>query len=661
MNDFTTKTFKHVCPLSCPSSCTMSSYVENNQLLHIAGDCDHPYTNGKLCAKGFSFVHKNRHLDRLKYPYYQKEKGSGNFKQITWERAFEIIASNLIDIYELSDNFLPLALLKGSGNKGIHHFVTDEFFSCIGETIGIISSTNVTTDYDLADYKTGFNTLINPSDIRFSSVIIIWGANPAATNIHLVPFLLEAKAKNAKIIVIDPIYTQTAELANLYIQIKPGTDGALANVLTKAIIDIGGVDFDFLERYSYGFDQFLGALKEIDSKQFIQACGIDTKTFDLLLSWCKSAKAISHIIGFGLIKHINSKNTIRTIEALAAVRGDFHKKGGGMLLRQNDALIFNNQLVGVNRNVTMNQLLSLNMESEIKMLWIACANPMIQNPNTSIVEQLLRDIPFVVTVDQFLTETAKMSNLILPTTTHFEEMDVVVNAWHHVMTVNEKAVPPYFESKSEWHIMKELAQKLNKYQNDLCSFPIHSSEEEYLNAQFNDKVYSRYKVRSIEDLKGKLMTLNVQKDTKGCKYHFCRGKDNSENTNSPPIYVAGKSPTTDYPFWLISSHHPYMLNSQFHYLRLSDKEYSLVEINSEVAKKLKIFNGEVIRVFNNQAKIEIKAVHSDRVPANVLLLCDGTFSNSSDNVNQLVPLIESDSNEYGVFPFYDTFVNIEKW
>lgn len=343
MTNFTAKTYKNVCPINCPISCTMISHVENNHLFHITGDPSNPFTKGKLCAKGFSYIEKINHPDRLKFPYYQEVKGTGKFKKITWEKAYDLIMNKIVNIHKKDNNFLPLALYKGSGNIGVHHFVTDDFFSSIGKTTRVMGSPLLTTGIEAIQYDVGAVQMSDPSMIGHASLITIWGANPAATNIYLVPILLEAKGKGAKIIVIDPVYTQTAELADLYIQILPGTDGALANVLIKGMIENDTVDREFLENYTIGFDSFLESIKRINTQEYLGKCGVTKKAIDLLLNLLKDAETVSYIVGFGLQKHSNGGQIIRAIDAVAAIHGDIGKLGGGIFLCQRDSLIFNNQ------------------------------------------------------------------------------------------------------------------------------------------------------------------------------------------------------------------------------------------------------------------------------------------------------------------------------
>ena len=251
MNHQGAKTYRNVCPRNCPSSCTMISHIENDSIHHIAGDINHPYTKGKLCAKGFSYAEKNNHRDRLKYPYYQKVKGSGKYIQITWEKAFQLMIRELLNIHHQFDSFLPLALFKGSGNIGVHHYVTDDFFSNLGETTRMFSSSSLFSGLNTTESDTIAVNGPDPSTIKEASMIIIWGANPAATNIHLIPYIIEAKVRGAKIVVIDPLYTQTAELADLYIQLRPGTDGAFASLLIKHLIEKNACDKSFIRNGFY--------------------------------------------------------------------------------------------------------------------------------------------------------------------------------------------------------------------------------------------------------------------------------------------------------------------------------------------------------------------------------------------------------------------------
>lgn len=672
MNKQTNLTYKHVCPRNCPSSCTMISYVENNQVKHITGDPYHPYTGGKLCAKGFSYIEQNSHQDRLKHPYYQKVKGSGKFKQITWEKAYELITNELIKIHKQYGTFLPLALYKGFGNIGIHHDVTEKFFSSLNETTRIMGASALLNNPQLFDHLWKKN-LTDPTTIVDADIIIIWGANPAVSNIHLIPFIIEAKLKGAKIVVIDPLYTQTVEFADLFIQLRPNTDMIFSYRLIKYLLESRHYQKSFIKQHTTGFAQFYPALQQLNVEEAFTQCDVPNEAVELLLSWLAEAKVVSYIVGTGIQKHVDSVTTIQAIETLAVIRGDIGKKGGGLFFKYNDPILIANQrlhepnsnerIIHLNR---LNNYSGTNRQYPIEMLWISCGNPLIQDVNPNSFKQFLLEVPFVVTVDRFMTPTAQMSNLVLPTTSHFEESDIVISNWHGQIALNEKAIPPYFNSKSEWTIMTELASQLKEHTSLSCPFPIYRSEEEYLNAQFTDEIISRYHIENLHALKNGTNPAPFSTDEDELftesKYHFYVPSELVANNHSFSLHTNERA--ADYPFWLITPHHPYMLNSQFHYLNLSDVKEAFVNIHPDIGTKLGITDGEIVRVFNEQGSIQIKAKFSKYVPKDIVMIYQGWYTNSHVTINNLISELQSvhddpSSPNHG-FAFYNTFVNVGK-
>ncbi|WP_338469717.1 molybdopterin-dependent oxidoreductase [Niallia sp. XMNu-256] len=662
MNHRKVRKYHNVCPRNCPSSCTMISHIENDSIHHITGDIRHPYTKGKLCAKGFSYAEKNNHRDRLKYPYYQKVKGSGKFIQITWEKAYQLIISELLNIHHQFSSFLPVALFKGSGNIGVHHYVTDDFFSSLGETTRMFSSSYLFSS--LHSIGTHNEAMIgrDPSSIKEASMIIIWGANPAATNIHLIPYIIEAKIKGAKIIVIDPLYTQTAELADLFIQLRPSTDGAFASLLIKHLIEKQAYDKRFLKVDDC--KEFINLLNEINEEEYLTICDVSKEALTLLLTWLIDAETVSYVVGTGLQKHSNFRQTMNWIEQLAFIHEDIEKVGGGIFFRDHDSMIFNNQtpekLLRNNRIMSVNNKGKLT-DPPIKMLLISCANPLTQEPDSRAVERFLKEIPFVITIDQFMTPTAQMSNLILPTTTHFEEMDVIISWWHKGIALNEKAISPYYESRSEWKIMTELAEKLNGHLSSLSTFPVSSSEEEYLNAQFNDEVLHLYSIRNVSDLIERQM-LGALHDFETNQHFSNKHKNELKSVSSKPMIK--DLPPKEYPFWFITPHHPYAFNSQFHFLNLSDESEALAVIHPNAATDLGITNGDIVKIYNEQACIEIKAICSKQVPKDIIMVYQGWYPNSDLTINELLPAEQDISSNQEFFSnnyaFFNTFVKVEK-
>lgn len=647
------KKVKHVCPKNCASSCSLISEVDHETLLHIKGDNTNFYTKGKLCQKGFSFKERNEHKDRLKYPLYQKKKGTNQFIKISWEDAYELICERIIEIEKKYNHFQPIAYYKGSGNIGIHHYIVDEFFSALQGT-KIIGSANM------------FNDEQSPIDVPYikqfdaatgikTPTIIIWGANPAATNIHLIPLLIDAKMRGAKLVVIDSIRSKTADLADLYIQLRPNTDLQLVQLMTKHVIEKKSFDDQVAKQRKIDWEQFIQSYEKMNAFILKEQCDIPHDALNKLLSLIQKNEQITYILGSGLQKYRNSCETIKAIETFATIRGDTKHQNAGIYMKNNSFKLFRNQ-----RQHTVHTLhtkdisfLSATENKHMDLLWITGANPLVQEANPSGLKEWLETIPFVVTVDHFLTPTAEMANLILPTTTFFEEMDIVISPWHRTLALNEQALAPYHETRSEWKIMTDIATKLQRHCSNMKEFPIFSNEEEYLNAQFTEQVATYYSVHNIDDLRKNhhQVSINRRHELDNIKerieqmsffslINHDNNKEISDNNEDEKL------------FFLITPHHPYKLNSQFHYLHLTDEKEATIEINTEVAKELHIHNGEIITIYNEHASINVKAIHSFRVPKDVLMFYQSWYPKSHIPINDL---IGNDTSS-----FYDVTVHVKK-
>ena len=207
-------------------------------------------------------------------------------------------------------------------------------------------------------------------------------------------------------------------------------------------------------------------------------------------------------------------------------------------------------------------------------------------------------------------------------------------------------------------MMTELARRLNQHLPSLCTFPIYSSEEEYLNAQFNHQVFNRYSVRNLSDLKERSMTGAISNT--GVQQEYSNIAKQNKDFNP----MMGKLPPTEYPFWFITPHHPYAFNSQFHFLNLHDEKEAFAVIHPQAAIDIGITNGGIVKIYNDQACIEMKALCSKQVPKDIVMVYQGWYPDSDVTINDLIPAKQEDpSKEESIFKndaFYDTFVNVQK-
>ena len=677
---------RHVCPRNCYDACGMLAYTSNGILKHVAGDPKHGYTNGKLCAKGYAYVNRVYSEDRLKYPMYQSKRGLGNWQVITWEKAIDIIAEKMLELNSRYGSNLSLALNKYSGNFGLLHLAAEGLFNSLGPTTQALGSPCWSAGLDATYYDFGRYTTSDPNQLAKAKLIILWGVNPAWTAVHSIPYIFQAQAAGAKVVVIDPIYTTTAKKADLYLQLTPGSDGALALALGKLIVSDKLQDEYFLRNHTSGWQQYLDYLNALDLDELVSYCGQSLATIQELASLIGKGSPVFNWIGFGMQRHVNGGQNIRAINALAALTGNIGRAGGGVHYAQQDTWSFNfdilcrsnsfpekeNRLVDINNFASV---LSSFTDPPVKMLWVSCRNPLTQDPQSQLMLELINKLELVVTVDQFLTPTAQKSNLVLPTTTHFEELDVVSSYWHHWIGINQQAIKPYWEAKSDLEICQLISQRLNQLCPQSCSFPSQGTAADFLDKEFSPSLYEALKISHWTELIEGPRRVNIPEvawsdldfDTPSGKFEFysTRAKDKG----LPPICSLTKtsgSPSPSYPFWLLTTHSQFGLNSQFQNLSwlLSINSQPLVLINPKTAEALGITNGMMVRVYNHLGQVVVAAKLAHEVAPDTLVCYQGWFPNRSFNINQLVTGLATDMGETitgskGV-AFYSTFVNLEK-
>src|SRR5919109_790379 len=253
----TTTTVRAACPQDCPDTCAMLVTVADGKAVEVRGDPDHPYTNGGLCVKVNNYLDRVYDPGRVLFPLRRTgPKGSGRFERITWDEALDEIATRFRGIV---DEFGPEAIMPVSylGTQGILNGlnVGDPFFAELGATISerTYCDSGSCTAYAMT---IGDTAGVDPESLVHSRFILVWACNIMSTNLHLWPYIIEARKRGAKVVVVDPVRTRTAAAADQHIPIRPGTDGALALAMAHVIIAEGLTDSDYVDKYTVGFAEF---------------------------------------------------------------------------------------------------------------------------------------------------------------------------------------------------------------------------------------------------------------------------------------------------------------------------------------------------------------------------------------------------------------------
>ena len=701
------QTFRNACPRNCYDTCSIKTYVKDGVMQFIEGAKESTYTNGGCCVKGNSYVRRVYSPDRIKYPMMQVGgKGSGTWKRISWDEAMDTIAKQLLKMKKEDGHLLGAALTKYSGNFGITHYGVEGMFNSIGYTTRLAGTPCWPAGIDAQNFDMGNMWCNDPEEMGDSKYIILWGANPASNSVHSMKYIYEAKRKGAKVVVIDPVFTEMASKATDWIQVKVGSDGLLALGMAKIIIDAGLHDKKWLKKNAKGFEEFATYLKTVKLEDVVEVTGLPLDLIQNLALGFAKADPATIWTGYGIQRHSNGGSIVRAIDALVAVTGNIGKYAGGSRYGHLDTWGFNYHALSqpkpegsvgyedatkmgefgghggggnseapkyndryLNINQTARSILTA--APKVKLLWVACKNPFAQDFDRNMLIKAFQSLEMVVVADQFYNETTKWADIVLPVATQFEEYDVNVSYWHYWLSINEQAIKPLYEVKSDIQIAAMLSQKMNAMEKGSCTFPQSVDTKKWTAKEFNAGIYEKFGIKSWEELtNGPVKAKKVipyadgKFQTPSGKYEFYSEKAKEFGHTALPEYLEVRKPYDK--FRLTTPHSRYSLHSQFQNLDWMEDIHPepFVYVNPADAKMKRVETGDTVAVFNKQGLLRVKAKVTDNVPEGTVMMYEQWYNNSIYNVNELVDDTSSDMGSYktgapGV-ALHDTYVNIRK-
>ena len=479
----TTITVDGACHHDCPDSCGWTATVDTSGPAPVAvklrGHPDHPYSQGELCPKVNRFLDRVYSPDRILHPMRRVgPKGSGEFERITWHEALDTIATEL---HRVIDEHGPAAILPYSdaGNQSLLSMFAagGRLWSHLGTTQVTGSVCGMTAAAGSASTN-GSGAGLEATDMVHSKLILLWGTNTRLTNRHLWPFIERARSNGARIVVIDPIRTLTAEAVDLergdrFVQPYPGTDVAMMLAMMHVIIRGGLVDTDWVERYTHGFDELAAAVADWTPERAAVECGVDATVIAELAHDVATTRPTAFRTLIGAEHHEHGAMFFRTLACLPALTGAWRDVGGGFSRSVGywtegqidwDALTL--PAPGPRREVNMNRLgevlagshLGTALDPPIHALVMWNVNPAVTIPNADLIRRgLERSDLFTVVHEQFLTDTARYADVVLPATTQLEADDVVFPWGHLWVTYNAAAIDPLGESCNNTELFRRIA------------------------------------------------------------------------------------------------------------------------------------------------------------------------------------------------------------
>jgi anaerobic selenocysteine-containing dehydrogenase len=481
------------CPHDCPDACGVLIAVEDGRATKIQGDPNHPVTRGFLCAKVAKYLDRVYSPDRVLYPMRriapkgisianagEGARATSAWQRISWDEALDEIASRFDKIVAEFGGEAILPYSYGGTLGALNGASMDRrFFTRLGASElerTICSSAGEAGLESVMGVKLG----TEPEQFVHSRYIIAWASNIHGNNVHLWPFIVEARRKGAKLVVIDPYRTRTAACADWYLPINPGTDAALALAMMHVIIGAGLHDADYVAKYTLGFDQLREKVKAYPPERVAQWTGISAEDIRKLAREYATTRPAVIRVNYGVQRSEGGGMATRAIAMLPCVTGSLKEVGGGIHLSTSGAFDLNKQALrrpdlrppGLNppRVVNMVELgnaLNTLSDPPLKALFVYNSNPAAVCPNhNEVVRGLKRPDLFTVVHEQFFTDTTDYADIVLPATTFFEHKDLQTAYGHYYLQVSDQAIEPLGECRSNVDLFRTLAARMGF--NDEC-------------------------------------------------------------------------------------------------------------------------------------------------------------------------------------------------
>jgi anaerobic selenocysteine-containing dehydrogenase len=464
--------FTTACPRNCYSTCGLRVTVEDGRLRRIEGEPGNQATATGPCLKGLSYIERVYAPDRVIHPL-RRVAGTGQFARVGWDDALGEIATALVRV---RDAHGPHAVLyyAGSGAKGLLNGVAASFWRMFGGCTTTYGDLCWPAGLEATRLTLGENEHNAPWDLANARLLVLWGKNAAETNVHQMRYVEEALARGATLVVVDPRRTETAERASLLVQPRPGTDGAIALAVAHLLVARGWVDATFVARHVHGFERFRDLVAGLTPAWAADVAGVPEATIHRLAELLGTTRPATICAGFGMQRYANSGQTLRAMIALLAITGNIGRPGAGWIFAnlrtqvfgEKDPMAFYPPATpgGVFRVSISTALLGPQMLSTegppLKFAWVERGNPIPQNPETPAVLRAFRALDFRVVVDEFLTDTAREADIVLPAKSLFEQTDVIGAYWHDYLQLKPRVIAPVGEVRPESEVYRALASRL---------------------------------------------------------------------------------------------------------------------------------------------------------------------------------------------------------
>jgi len=673
---------RSVCALDCPDCCSLLVTIENGRGSKLRGDPAHPVTRGFLCGKVAQYLEREYSPGRLLYPQRRTgPKGQGRFERISWEQALDTIATRLGAVAREfgPEAILPysyagtMGLLNGSGmdRRFFHRLGASRLDRTICSEAGIVGITRAL----------GVRHNTEPEQFRHARLILAWGANILGTNVHLWPFIMEARRQGARLYTIDPHRNRTGAASDRHYFIHPGSDTALALALMHVIVGEALYDADYVARYTDGFEGLRERVSEWNPARAAELTGIPAEEIAALAREYATTRPAVIRLNYGVQRSERGSMAVRTIALLPALTGSWRDLGGGLQLSLSHAFNLSLNRAGLEREdlqqsalgrparlVNMTELgaaLTTLDNPPVKAMVVYNSNPGAIAPNQNVVLRgLAREDLFTVVLEQFQNDTADYADILLPSTTFLEHTDLYLAYGHYYLQLARPALPAPGEARSNVEVFRLLAARMGF--DDPC---FRDTEDDMVRTLL-DSPHPFLQGITIEELdRSGFVRLRLPEPfqpfaaggfgTPDGKCHFRA----EELDYRPPVEsrhgdaeLRGR-----YPLELISPKNDDSMNSTFGHRDAVDRATATLHLSAEDAAARQIHSGSPVRVYNDRGSVVLAAAVDGRVRPGVVCAPSVRWGKRAPGGRNVNALTSSRLTDAGGGPtFYSCLVEVER-
>ncbi|MDQ8001153.1 MAG: molybdopterin oxidoreductase family protein, partial [Pseudomonadota bacterium] len=668
------------CPHDCPDTCALVTTVQDGRAIKLQGNPDHRHTAGVLCTKVSRYIERNDHPERLTQPMRRVgPKGAGRFEPVSWDLALDDIADRLARLScNNPDTILPYSY---AGTMGLvqGESMDRRFFHQLGASF-LDRTICSTAGGDALVYTLGGKVGMRVEFFAEAKLILIWGSNSIASNLHFWRHAQAAKRAGARLVCIDPRRTETADKCDEHIALLPGTDGALALALMHELITHDWLDHDYIAQHTLGWERLRERALQWPPERAAAVCGVPVQQIRDLARAYGTTKPAAIRLNYGMQRVRGGGNAARAVACLPALVGAWRDRAGGLLLSASGqfpvdrAALQRPQLLAGRRPRTVNMVRigdallgdadALSGGPPIEAVVVYNSNPLAVAPESAkVAAGFAREDLFTVVLEQFQTDTADYADYLLPATTQLEHWDIHTSYGHTDVLLNRPAVAPRGEARSNAWVFRELARRMGFddpcFQDDdeaLCRQAFAPGAIDW--AALETQGFASVPLPEAPYANGGFPTPSG-------RVEFFSERLAAQGVDGLPDHLPNHEPagsSTDYPLAMISPPARNFLNSSFvnvKSLRAIEGE-PLLEIHADDAAARGIADGAMVRVFNGRGEHRCRAEVSRRARPGVVhglgiwwrkLGVDGT------NVNQLTSQRLTDLGRGPTF--YDCLVQVE--